>query len=76
MSPAINVRQRQCAWHARAAIVPVAIVGAEQLELLDRSGLLVVRTDGRRQQVTLAHPLYGEILLACLLLLMIAAILR
>ena len=28
------------------------------------SGLLTVRTDGRRQQVTLAHPLYGEILRA------------
>ena len=27
-------------------------------------GLLAVRTDGRRQQVTLAHPLYGEILRA------------
>ena len=32
--------------------------------MLDRSGLLAVRTDGRRQQVTLAHPLYGEILRA------------
>ncbi len=32
--------------------------------MLDRSGLLTVRVEGRRQHVTLAHPLYGEILRA------------
>ena len=37
-------------------------VGREPLEHLDRAGLIAVRTEGRRQQVTLAHPLYGEIL--------------
>ena len=41
-----------------------AIVGSAQLELLDRSGVLQVETDGRRQQVRLAHPLYGELLRA------------
>ena len=39
-----------------------ALVGPGWLEELDRAGLLEVRTDGRRQQVTLAHPLYGEVL--------------
>ena len=38
------------------------LVGSAQLEVLDRAGLLSVRTDGRRQVVTLAHPLHGEIL--------------
>ena len=37
-------------------------VGREPLEHLDRAGLIAVRAEGRRQQVTLAHPLYGEIL--------------
>ena len=40
------------------------IVGGDALEVLDRAGLLAVRADGRRQVVTLAHPLYGEILRA------------
>ncbi len=39
-------------------------VGRDQLELLDRAGLLTVRADGRRQTVMFAHPLYGEILRA------------
>jgi ATP/maltotriose-dependent transcriptional regulator MalT len=51
-------------WEPASLATLEDIVGAEQLELLDRSGLLVVRTEGRRQQVTLAHPLYGEILRA------------
>ncbi len=37
---------------------------AVALEVLDRAGLLAVRVEGRRQIVTLAHPLYGEILRA------------
>ena len=37
-------------------------VGSGPLEHLDRAGLIAVRAEGRRQQVTLAHPLYGEIL--------------
>ena len=40
------------------------LVGREQLELLDRAGLLTVRLDGRRQIVTLSHPMHGEILRA------------
>jgi ATP/maltotriose-dependent transcriptional regulator MalT len=39
-------------------------VGPEPLEHLDRAGLIAVRAEGRRQLVTLAHPLYGEILRA------------
>ena len=38
------------------------LCGREPVEALDRLGLLTVRADGRRQQVTLAHPLYGEVL--------------
>ena len=38
------------------------LCGPEPVEALDRLGLLTVRADGRRQQVTLAHPLYGEVL--------------
>ena len=33
-----------------------AIVGVDRLEELDLAGMLAVRTDGRRQQVTLSHP--------------------
>ena len=40
------------------------IVGPEQLEILDRTGLLTISTDRRRQRVRLAHPLFGEILRA------------
>ena len=51
-------------WEPAGLSTLEAIVGADQLEVLDRSGLLSVRTDNRREQVTLAHPLYGEILRA------------
>ena len=51
-------------WEPAGLSTLEAIVGRDQLEVLDRAGLLAVRTDGRRQQVTLAHPLYGEILRA------------
>ncbi len=49
-------------WEPTGLAILEAAVGREALEALDRSGLLAVRTDGRRQQVSLAHPLYGEIL--------------
>ena len=49
-------------WEPAGLATLEAIVGAAQLELLDRHGLLTVRIDGRRQEVRLAHPLYGEIL--------------
>ena len=51
-------------WEPEGLSTLEAIVGPGQLEALDRAGLLEVRTDGRRQQVSLAHPLYGEILRA------------
>jgi DNA-binding CsgD family transcriptional regulator len=51
-------------WEPAGLVTLEAIVADGLLEMLDRSGLLAVRADRRRQQVTLAHPLYGEILRA------------
>ena len=51
-------------WEPTGLATLEAVVGRDALEALDRWGLLTVRADGRRQQVTLAHPLYGEILRA------------
>ena len=39
-----------------------SFVGAGPVEELDRAGLLDVTVDRRRQQVRLAHPLYGEVI--------------
>ncbi len=39
-----------------------AMASADTLESLERAGLVLLRTDRRRQQVSLAHPLYGEVL--------------
>jgi DNA-binding CsgD family transcriptional regulator len=49
-------------WEPVGIVALEARTGSEQLELLDRAGLLSIRVDGRRQQVSLAHPLYGEVL--------------
>jgi DNA-binding CsgD family transcriptional regulator len=38
------------------------LVGAQALEVLERAGLIDVRADRRRQLVSMAHPLYGEVL--------------
>jgi DNA-binding winged helix-turn-helix (wHTH) protein/DNA-binding CsgD family transcriptional regulator len=38
------------------------MVGDEVLDDLDRRGLITLRTDRRRLEVGLAHPLYGELL--------------
>jgi ATP/maltotriose-dependent transcriptional regulator MalT len=46
------------------------VSGGETLEALENSGLLRVRLDGRRQEVSLAHPLYGEVIRARLTALM------
>jgi len=43
--------------------VLVTVTGHEVLEDLERSGLLTVRHSGRRTAVSLAHPLFGEVLL-------------
>jgi ATP/maltotriose-dependent transcriptional regulator MalT len=51
-------------WEPTGLAILEGTVGSEALELLDRSGLLAIRNDGRRQNVSLAHPLYGEILRA------------
>jgi DNA-binding CsgD family transcriptional regulator len=42
------------------------MVGVDALRALDGAGLLTVRTEGRRQQVSLAHPLYGDVTRATL----------
>jgi len=41
-----------------------ATVGFAALEDLEREGLILVRTDGRREAVRLGHPLHGEVLRA------------
>ena len=40
------------------------LVGAAAIEDLERRGLIEVAAEGQRQQVRLAHPLYGEVLRA------------
>lgn len=40
--------------------------GRGPLDALDRGGMLELQLDGRRQQVGLAHPLYGEVLRAAM----------
>jgi DNA-binding NarL/FixJ family response regulator/tetratricopeptide (TPR) repeat protein len=39
-----------------------AMTGRAAVEALERPGLIVIGVDGRRHQVTLAHPRYGEVL--------------
>ncbi len=51
-------------WEPASLSVLEAIVGRPVLESLDHAGLIAVRTDGRRQLVSLTHPLYGEIIRA------------
>ena len=55
---------RLAVWEPMGLSALEELVGSAPLELLDRAGLLSVRMDGRRQIVTLAHPLHGEILRA------------
>ena len=40
--------------------------GLDVLEELEREGMIVVRADGRRQTVSLAHPLHGEVVRAAI----------
>jgi hypothetical protein len=51
-------------WEPIGLSMLESMVDPRRLERLDRIGLLATRTDGRRHQVALAHPLYGEILRA------------
>lgn len=51
-------------WEPIGLAVLESIVVREELETLERFGLLTVTADRRRQHVRLAHPLYGEILRA------------
>ena len=61
---AADALDRLAVWEPMGLSALEDLVGHEQLELLDRAGLLTVRLDGRRQIVTLGHPLHGEILRA------------
>src|SRR5262245_22451874 len=54
--------ERLAVWEPTGFAILEDAVGSEALEALDRSGLLSMRVDGRRQEVRLSHPLYGEIL--------------
>lgn len=38
------------------------LVGLEAMEVLERAGVIDVRTDRRRHLVSLTHPMYGEVL--------------
>ena len=51
-------------WEPTSIRMLESVVDPRLLETLDRSGLLTTRADGRRDLVSLAHPLYGEILRA------------
>ena len=51
-------------WEPIGLSMLESMLDPRRLERLDRIGLLATRTDGRRHQVALAHPLYGEILRA------------
>jgi DNA-binding CsgD family transcriptional regulator len=59
----MDALDRLAVWEPIGLATLEAEIGHEQLEVLDRAGLLGVRVDGRRQQVTLSHPLYREIVL-------------
>ncbi len=57
-------------WSCCALCQPVGVgqlessFGLEVLEALERDGLIAARRDGRRQSVSLAHPLHREVLRA------------
>ena len=53
-------------WEPVGLSMLEAMVGADALGALDRAGLLTVRVEGRRQQVSLSHPLYGDVMRATL----------
>jgi DNA-binding CsgD family transcriptional regulator len=61
---AADAADRLAVWEPMGLSALEELVGSASLELLDRAGLLSVRMDGRRQVVTLAHPLHSEILRA------------
>jgi DNA-binding CsgD family transcriptional regulator/tetratricopeptide (TPR) repeat protein len=53
---------RVALWQPIGLAALEAVAGPAAVEALERSGLVRVVADGRRQQVMLGHPLYGEIL--------------
>jgi ATP/maltotriose-dependent transcriptional regulator MalT len=51
-------------WEPVGLTMLESVVGAGAVEHLERAGLVRIRSDVRRQPVTLAHPVYGEIVRA------------
>jgi DNA-binding CsgD family transcriptional regulator/tetratricopeptide (TPR) repeat protein len=49
-------------WEPTSVAMLDSALDPDLLEQLDAAGLLATRADGRRDVVTLAHPLYGEVL--------------
>lgn len=60
--PSVSALHRVALWEPVGLLALEATVGPAAVEALERSGLVRVIAEGRRQHVTLAHPLYGEIL--------------
>src|SRR5262249_15192596 len=54
--------ERTALWEPVGLSSLEAEVGPAAIEQLERAGLVHIQRAGRRQQVRLAHPLYGEIL--------------
>jgi hypothetical protein len=59
--PSRAALDRVALWEPVGLVTLEAAAGPATVEALERSGLVRVVTEGRRQHVMLAHPLYGEI---------------
>jgi DNA-binding NarL/FixJ family response regulator len=59
--PARRALQLLAVWEPLGLAELDATYGSAALDALDRAEMIQLRVDGRRQQVTLAHPLYGEV---------------
>ena len=59
--PSRAALDRVALWEPVGLVTLEAAAGPDAVEALERSGLVRVVTEGRRQNVMLTHPLYGEI---------------
>jgi ATP/maltotriose-dependent transcriptional regulator MalT len=55
---------RVALWEPVGLAMLETVAGIYAVEQLERAGLVQIRADLRRQQATLAHPIYGEVLRA------------
>ncbi|MET0460316.1 MAG: LuxR C-terminal-related transcriptional regulator [Ilumatobacteraceae bacterium] len=62
--PARTALELLALWEPIGLVELESLVGAGEVEELDRAGLLDVGQDARRQPVRLAHPLHGEVIRA------------